>query len=401
MENLQSLVLQLQKIYQENVLLLGALSIYVLGFLTYVFRTVPKKLFNFLKHQFVVSLVVENDGWYNQELYSAFLKWTHGKLSHRFSRSLNIQKTGNATVVGPGYGTHILFFKNRPVWFTIEQIDSSGSDKQKKRISVSTLGRKLNILNEIADSIVYIDKEDQIKHSYSYSQNEGWEQEQAIVPRNFNSLMLEDDIKTLLFSEIDKFHSSKDWYLEKGISYKLGIFLYGKPGTGKSSIVRALATKYNKNIYQINLGRISDERLKKAFNSVKPDSLILFEDVDNASVTKSRENKEDSEFTSLSFSGLLNILDGINSTQGVITIFTTNYFDKIDAALLRPGRSDLKLNIKTPSSQEIKRYLEFMYNTEISFDIETKKSPAEIENLVKQNKHDLKNLLTQLNKQTI
>jgi chaperone BCS1 len=330
-------------------------------------------------------------------LVSSFLKWTNGKLSHRLSRSLNIQKTGNNTVIGPGYGVHVLFFKKRPVWFTIEQIESSGSDKQKKRISVSTLGRKLDILKEIADSIVYIDKEDETKHCYSYHAEEGWEQEQPIVPRNFDSLMVSLDVRKQLFSEIETFHSSRDWYVEKGISYKLGIFLYGNPGTGKSSIIRALATKYNKNIYSINLGRISDERLKKAFASVKPNSIILFEDVDSASVTKSREIEDPAkDFTSLSFSGLLNILDGISSVQGILTIFTTNHFDKIDPALLRPGRADLKLEIQTPEGKEIKRYLEFIFNSKIDGEIATDKTPAEIENLVKQNKTNLTKVLEQL-----
>src|SRR5690606_31944655 len=124
--------------------------------------------------------------------------------------------------------------------------------------------------------------------------------------------------------------------------------LEGIPGSGKTSTTISIAADLQMNICIINLNNVDDESFSEAMNEVPPRSIILLEDADCAIASGSREkNKEGSmmnlnqpENSKLSLSGLLNAIDGVASPDGTIIFITTNHIDKIDPALLRPGRID-------------------------------------------------------------
>jgi len=170
--------------------------------------------------------------------------------------------------------------------------------------------------------------------------------------------------KNKIVDHIDTFLNEREWYTKHGIPYRTGIILHGIPGTGKTSLVRALCDKFDKPLYILRLCGISDDTLEAAFSELPKNSLVLIEDIDAYSVTNRRAPSSSSkdkptsrntvepnpsnglaELLGLTLPGLLNAVDGIIASDGRILIATTNHIGKLDEALTRKGRFNLEVEI--------------------------------------------------------
>ncbi len=164
-----------------------------------------------------------------------------------------------------------------------------------------------------------------------------------------------------LTHEIELWRSSRDWYRDKGIAWKRGWLLYGPPGTGKTALARAFAEDLNMPIYVFNLAEMSNSELIKAWAEMQVNlpCIALIEDIDNVfhgrenvarknsmlpflmASKKKDEGGDDSNrpsLTPLTFDCLLNCLDGVERSDGIFTIITTNDIAKVDPALGQPRR---------------------------------------------------------------
>lgn len=153
--------------------------------------------------------------------------------------------------------------------------------------------------------------------------------------------------------------SSHQWYLDRGIPYRRGYLLHGPPGCGKSSFVAALAGQLHYNICILNLGDpgMTDDRLQHLLAVVPPRSMVLLEDVDFA-VGDSQPADATGPYAGVmhvSFSGLLNALDGVVATEERIVFMTTNHFKRLPRALVRPGRVDLNIYVGLASKVQLHR----------------------------------------------
>lgn len=145
------------------------------------------------------------------------------------------------------------------------------------------------------------------------------------------------------------------------IPHKLVILLYGPPGNGKSTAIRAIAAHLNRNIALLSSENfMSDRTLMTAVNHAKRDVAVL-EDVDamtTAAVIDRTSRSEGSEQNKgASMSTLLNLLDGAITPDGSVIILTTNHIEKIDPALLRPGRVDVRLEFGPPTPEVVSEML--------------------------------------------
>lgn len=174
-----------------------------------------------------------------------------------------------------------------------------------------------------------------------------------------NSVILDEDLSRNLMEDIQTFQNSGDWYLSKGVPYRRGYLLYGPPGTGKTSFTQAIAGAMNLNICYLNLSgdRIDDDGLNRALNDAPASSIILLEDIDGLFVEREAVNPSQ-EGRRVTFSGLLNALDGVRSQEGRILFMTTNHREKLDPALLRPGRCDVQVELKNASYKQMKEMYE-------------------------------------------
>lgn len=167
--------------------------------------------------------------------------------------------------------------------------------------------------------------------------------------RSLASVVLDEGVSNRIYFDVREFISNTDWYAERGVPYRRGYLLYGPPGCGKSSFVSALAGELGYSICMLSLSErtLTDDRLHHLLNVAPVQSILLLEDVDAA--FPSREEEEDvmakkvyDGLVRVTFSGLLNALDGVASSEGRLLFMTTNYVHRLDPALIRPGRVDLK-----------------------------------------------------------
>ncbi|KAF4383296.1 hypothetical protein F8388_009327 [Cannabis sativa] len=170
--------------------------------------------------------------------------------------------------------------------------------------------------------------------------------------QNFNNM--NSTIRSEVRSFELRFHKKhlnlrKDYYRKVGKAWKRGYLLYGPPGTGKSSLIASMANYLNFDVYDLELSKLNnDSDLRRVLVAMANRSILVIEDIDcsinfedrNRAVTECEENK-------VTLSGLLNFIDGLWSCCGDerIIIFTTNHKERLDPALVRPGRMDVHIHM--------------------------------------------------------
>jgi len=179
--------------------------------------------------------------------------------------------------------------------------------------------------------------------------------------RTIDSVVLPQATKDKIIGDLDSFLTRDmfDFYISHGIPYKRSYLFYGAPGAGKTSLLTAIAGKYNRNlcILQPTDPRFTDDDLAEAIREAPAKSIIVLEDVD-ALFDKNREAKTTK--MTISFSGLLNALDGIGNPDGQIFVLTTNFREHLDAALIRNGRVDLHVEFCDATSEQMEKvFLQF------------------------------------------
>ncbi|KAF5277689.1 hypothetical protein FQR65_LT03669 [Abscondita terminalis] len=190
--------------------------------------------------------------------------------------------------------------------------------------------------------------------------------------RPINSVVLDKGISNRILTDCKEFISNPGWYTERGIPYRRGYLLYGPPGCGKSSYITALAGELDYCICVLNLSErgLSDDRLNHLLSVAPQQSIILLEDIDAAFTSRDETTLQKAAYEGLNrvtFSGLLNCLDGVASTEARMVFMTTNYLERLDKALIRPGRIDLKEYIGWCTPHQIeKMFLRFYQDTDAS-----------------------------------
>jgi ATP-dependent Zn protease len=290
------------------------------------------------------------------------------------------------------------------------------------------------------------------KTEYQYSLYECWTEYPFESNRTFNNIFFEN--KEQVLSKIEFFINNKDWYYNMGIPYSLGIGLYGPPGTGKTSFFKCLANMTKRHIVILSFKLIKTKRQLDDFffenrynNNNKPYSvgfdkkIIIIEDIDclgeivcerkskneienscnytnnslnvneiiqtivksnieqNKLLEKSAKNKNEDDIITLD--DILNLWDGLKETPGRILGISSNHYDKLDSALIRPGRIDINLKLDNVSRTILKQMYEKYYiqnidETKLNQINEYFYSPAEIINCYVMNKDNPENFMKRL-----
>ncbi|XP_063993794.1 mitochondrial chaperone BCS1 [Diachasmimorpha longicaudata] len=178
--------------------------------------------------------------------------------------------------------------------------------------------------------------------------------------RPIDSVVLDQGIAERLVKDCREFIENPGWYSDRGIPYRRGYLLHGPPGCGKSSFITALAAELERGICVLNLSErgLTDDRLNHLLAVAPQQTIILLEDVDAAFSSRTETKEMKAAFDGLNrvtFSGLLNCLDGVASTEARILFMTTNYLERLDPALVRPGRVDVKEYIGWCSASQLEQ----------------------------------------------
>lgn len=167
------------------------------------------------------------------------------------------------------------------------------------------------------------------------------------LKRPLGSVILDEGVKESLVADVKEFMAAQEWYTERGVPYRRGYLLYGPPGTGKTSFIQALAGELDYSVAMINLSEMgmTDDLLAQLLTQLPEKSILLLEDVDAALVNRRQRDPDGYSGRSVTASGLLNALDGLAAGEDRIAFLTTNHIDKLDPALIRPGRVDMMVRI--------------------------------------------------------
>jgi hypothetical protein len=238
--------------------------------------------------------------------------------------------------------------------------------------------------------------------------------------RTFSNVFFEE--RDHVRDRVNFFLNRRDWYDAKGIPYTLGFMFHGPPGVGKTSTIKAVANEGKRHILNVQLSEIKTKAQLHhlffndeihVFNGVQTEKytipvserLYVIEDIDAMGDTVLRREwkkpvvvkaptgdpfmdreKEEKEVIDLSF--ILNLLDGTLEANGRILAITTNFPERIDRALIRPGRIDMIVNFKKCSLAVLQEMVRSFYDSDTVVDDESlnyKWSPAEVNQILFRN----------------
>ncbi|NXS62088.1 BCS1 protein, partial [Brachypteracias leptosomus] len=270
----------------------------------------------------------------------------------------------------PSPGNHFIWYRRR--WIRVErsreQMIDLHSGTPWESVTFTALGTDRHIFFNILQEARELALRQQEGGTIMYTAM-GAEWRKFGFPRRrrpLSSVVLEEGVSERLVQDVKEFIDNPQWYTERGKALLGGYLLYGPPGCGKSSFITALAGELQYSICLLSLSdrSLSDDRLNHLLSVAPQQSIILLEDVDAAFISRDLAAENLVKYQGmgqLTFSGLLNALDGVASAEARIIFMTTNYVDRLDPALVRPGRVDLKQHVGPCSHWQLTRMFQRFY----------------------------------------
>jgi hypothetical protein len=190
-----------------------------------------------------------------------------------------------------------------------------------------------------------------------------------VAPCRWDDLVLDDNVLSLLRGDFTTFFQRRDWFHRNRLPHRRGYLLHGKPGNGKSSAIRAMLHSQKLDAYTLRLFdyRTDDESLERVFDTAcrcNP-AMIVLEDLDRA-FPRAGENR-----CRVSLQALLNCLDGVSTSEGMVVVATANQPTLLDPAILkRPGRFDRVVLFPDPTAELRGRYFQLLNGNFTAADVE-------------------------------
>lgn len=401
-------LMDIYKTYSEftssNQMLGAVVAGLVMSSVAILLRSIPTKFFKLLRNRFVSSVEFNSEEHYLQrEACNTLLVWANKHKTWFYSRSSlptlqnapggnidEIDEDNNRVVlkIGIGTGNNLIRYNNKFYIVSVALEKASETMKFNTSIKILCLWFQAKELESILGELF----KEKVVNSVTVYERAGDDWIKSNIPNRYiGTVITTGNTAEQVITNCAAFIQDKEWYLKMGISYKLGIVLHGEPGTGKTSLVKAMATELNRSLYILNIGLLSDASFTNAVRSIPKGSILSLEDIDCAKTTGNRTSKETKskknatdEIFGLSLSTFLNVLDGVIPLNDVIVVMSTNHIDKIDPAILRKGRTDFSIEIKPLDSDAVSRFSQLIYGQPVKFYGKIK--GCDIQHLVIENK---------------
>ncbi len=265
-------------------------------------------------------------------------------------------------LLSPAPGTHVMLYRGRLLilYRYRRELQNIGNGKSfQETLTIKLFGGTRALIEQLLDETRELASPRSPGVSILTSRYDGWEPTSWQPKRPLESLVLADGVLEDILADLRAFSRSRSWYVERGVPYRRGYLLHGPPGNGKTTLVLAAAASQNLSVCVLNLSTrgLNDDGLRSMVDSVPPATLVLIEDVDCVFKSERSTNEQ----TGVTLSGLLNALDGVSSREGRILFLTTNHPERLDPALIRPGRIDRRIELANATPEQARRLFLWFY----------------------------------------
>lgn len=216
-----------------------------------------------------------------------------------------------------------------------------------------------------------------------------WKRKVSTSNKTITNTIVRKEIQENFYDDLTRFMESADLYKTRGISYKRGYLLHGIPGSGKSSLVAAIANEWGFPVFKLDMSILeSNEELTRAENIIYDyigpfdPHILLIEDFDRSKVFDC--DYDGNSKSKITMDCILNILDGIEQTYGRIVVITANNVRKLkrNTALIRPGRIDRMIQIDFCNKQQITDILRLYFDKEAQIVDNVELTPAHLNKII-------------------
>lgn len=338
----------------------------VIAPLIYFGKELPGKFYGWCKSRFTVSLTITDEPYCgNREVAHELCTWFMTTRLSKWSRALQIVRDEDWKIkLGPGVGLHFLWFENAFYLLTITEKEGNLGKGSFRYYTITRFGRSHAPIHRMIEN--FSREKTDTRLQISTHGEHGWYTLARIEAPTFDQLSLNRNLKETFIEQIDFFLDHKDWYTKRALPHKITYLLTGKPGTGKTSIVRSLGYTYKLAVFSLDLSSMSNSSLSRALSEVPRNSILLIEDIDamtDAANNRDEPNPIEKDLPGrLTLSGLLNTLDGVAGLQDVIVFITTNYPERLDSALTRKARIDFTFEIGALEHEDVVHYCLQMFD---------------------------------------
>lgn len=280
-----------------------------------------------------------------------FLKFIKQYAKNVVNYSVLIE-SDNKIILCPDIGTYTVEYEGNIYNINCLEEGKPIGDLPKYYTRLTVEHENTDILYKFVEKVLQYEEDvDVRKIKICTSKSQGyWNTHCKTYTQSMDNLFIPCEIKKNINITIDKFIENKQRYIDFGRTYKLGFLLAGVPGSGKTSLVKAIAQKYNKKLYILSFTKsLTDETLIELFKDITDNSILLIEDIDAYFI-----DRDASKDINISFSSLINCLDGaLSASNGLLIFLTANNPERLDPALVRPGRVDMIIKFDHPAKKEI------------------------------------------------
>jgi mitochondrial chaperone BCS1 len=382
----------------QNQLFAGGFLLMVVGSVIALLKDIPKKIYAILDHQFTASVKIMDE---SSSAFAGVSAWINQQRFFRRIRQVDTRKFKNESnqhevFFIPSPGTHWFFHKWHLMWFSFDRTEGKGFDvKYNENFVLGMVGRNKEFLKKIVlDATAALKAKNSGVSLYTYHSSY-WNTVSGYKPRTFDSVILPAQEKQRLEKDIQQFFENESVYVSSGTPYRRGYMFFGLPGTGKTSLVAGLSSRFKRDVYMLQPSHLGDSGLASAISEVPMHSIVVIEDVDCVASSRQRKpvkkegEKKDSGVT---LSGLLNSLDGLKVPHGLLFFLTTNHMEKLDPALVRPGRVDFKMEFKHATKEQKEEYFKKFLDAPVPGDLANKKvTMAEVQQRAIQIRNEIRN----------
>lgn len=280
--------------------------------------------------------------------------------------------TEDTTSVVPGFGLNVLRWNKKIIWVWRWKSENGMASVPIETLTFHIVNGKRTDLDQILSEADTLWKNSRGYHNKVYKLKVAFDDVfwNRVNPklRSLESVILPEGVMEGILKDIENFLQKESTYDSLGVPYRRGYMFSGVPGSGKTSTIAALANALRLPLYVVPLSdaNMSDAELAAGLEKVPKHAMIVFEDIDCVAIDRDPEKN-----SKLTFGGFLNILDGLMSCSGHITFITTNHPEKLDSALVRRGRIDVKVDFAHASKYQIEKLYTRFFPNALAEEVET------------------------------